>query len=167
MKEKPKFRLFPMPAHSLLLFVVWLLLNNTVAPGHIVLATFFALTIPLLTNRLQDPQPSFQKPWLCLKYVLRVIGDIIVANFEVALLVLGPNRKLTPGFVAIPIDIKHKFPITILASTVSLTPGTVSAEVSSNEHWLYVHVLHLSDEEALISLIKQRYEAPLKEIFKC
>lgn len=167
MNEKPRFRLFPMPAHSLLLFVVWLLLNNTLAAGHIVLATFFAITIPLLTSNLQDPQPSFQRPWLCLKYVLRVLSDIVIANFEVALLVLGPNRKLKPGFVAIPIDISHKFPITILASTVSLTPGTVSAEISSDEHWLYVHVLHLTDKEALISLVKQRYEAPLKEIFKC
>jgi multicomponent K+:H+ antiporter subunit E len=167
MKEKPWFRLFPMPAHSLLLFVVWLLLNNTLAAGHIVLATFFAVTIPLLTSRLQDPQPSFQRPLLCLKYVLRVISDIIMANFEVALLVLGPTRKLEPGFVAIPIDIEHKFPITILASTVSLTPGTVSAEISSDERWLYVHVLHLADKEALISSVKQRYEAPLKEIFKC
>jgi len=167
MKEKPQFRFFPMPAHSLLLFVVWLLLNNTLAAGHIVLATFFAITIPLLTSNLQDPQPSFQRPWLCLKYALRVIGDIITANFEVALLVLGPTHKLKPGFVAIPIDIEHKFPITILASTVSLTPGTVSAEISSDERWLYVHVLHLTNKEALISLIKQRYEAPLKEIFQC
>ena len=167
MNEKPQFRLFPMPAHSLLLFVVWLLLNNTLAAGHLVLAAFFAFTIPLLTTRLQDPQPSFQKPWLCLKYILRVIGDIITANIEVALLVIGPNKKLSPGFVAIPIDIEHKFPITILASTVSLTPGTVSAEISSDEHWLYVHVLHLTDEESLIKLVKQRYEAPLKEIFKC
>ncbi len=167
MKEKPRFRLFPMPAHSLLLFVVWLLLNNTLAAGHIVLASFFAILIPLLTSNLQDPQPSFKSPLLCLKYALRVIGDIIVANFEVALLVLGPTRKLNPAFVAIPIDIAHKFPITILASTVSLTPGTVSAEISADERWLYVHVLHLTDKEALISLVKHRYEAPLKEIFKC
>jgi len=167
MRENPRFKLFPMPAHSLLLFVVWLLLNNTLAAGHILLATLFAIIIPLLTTGLQDPQPSFRRPLLCLKYVLKVIGDIIVANFEVALLVLGPARKLKPAFVAIPIDIEHKFPITILASTVSLTPGTVSAEISSDEHWLYVHVLHLKDKDALISSIKQRYEAPLKEIFKC
>ena len=167
MREAPRFRLFPMPAHSLLLFVVWLLLNNTLAAGHIVLATFFAITIPLLTSGLQDPQPSFKRPFLCLKYILRVIADIIIANFEVALLVLGPARKLNPAFVAIPIDIEHKFPITILASTVSLTPGTVSAEVSSDEHWLYVHVLNLTDKEALIASVKNRYEAPLKEIFEC
>jgi multicomponent K+:H+ antiporter subunit E len=69
-------------------------------------------------------------------------------------------------------------PITILASTVSLTPGTVSAEVypipeslaegeEPTQRYLLIHVLDLKDEEALIKNIKQRYEAPLKEIFQC
>lgn len=167
MKTKPRFRFLPMPVHSLLLFVVWLLLNNTIAPGHIVLAALLAIAIPMLTSGLQDPQPGFRKPFLTLKYALKVVGDIIVANFEVALLVIGPARKLNPAFVAVPMDIQHEFPITILASTVSLTPGTVSAEISEDKRWLYVHVLHLSDKDELIALIKQRYERPLMEIFGC
>ncbi|UZE96284.1 Na+/H+ antiporter subunit E [Alkalimarinus alittae] len=167
MKAQPRFRLFPMPAHSILLFIIWLLLNNTLAPGHLVLAAFLAITIPLLTSGLQTPQPSFRKPLLTTRYALMVVWDIIVANFEVALLVLGPSKKLAPAFIAVPLDIRHEFPITILASTVSLTPGTVSAEVSEDKQWLYVHVLHLTDKEALIALIKQRYEKPLMEIFEC
>ncbi|MFD2230180.1 Na+/H+ antiporter subunit E [Alkalimarinus sediminis] len=167
MKTNPRFRLLPMPVHSLLLFVVWLLLNNTVAPGHLVLATLLAIGIPLLTSGMQDPQPGFRKPLQTMRYALMVIGDIIVANFEVALLVIGPSKKLNPAFIAVPLDIQHEFPITILASTVSLTPGTVSAEVSDNKQWLYVHVLHLTDKDELISLIKQRYERPLMEIFGC
>tara|TARA_B110000003_G_C16295518_1_gene396672 strand:- start:95 stop:565 length:471 start_codon:yes stop_codon:yes gene_type:complete len=156
-----------MPIHSLLLFAVWLLLNNTVAPGHIVLATFLAIVIPLITSGMQDSQPSFHKPLVTLRYVIMVIGDIIVANFEVAALVIGPNKKLNPAFIAVPIEIEHELPITILASTVSLTPGTVSAEISEDKQWLYVHVLHMTDKDELIALIKQRYERPLREIFKC
>jgi multicomponent K+:H+ antiporter subunit E len=156
-----------MPIHSLLLFAVWLLLNNTVAPGHIVLATFLAIVIPLITSGMQDSQPSFHKPLVTLRYVVMVIGDIIVANFEVAALVIGPNKKLNPAFIAVPIEIEHELPITILASTVSLTPGTVSAEISEDKQWLYVHVLHMTDKDELIALIKQRYERPLREIFKC
>ncbi|MFT7372773.1 MAG: multicomponent K+:H+ antiporter subunit E [Oleiphilaceae bacterium] len=167
MKTKPRFRLLPMPVHSLLLFIVWLLLNNTVAPGHLVLAAFLAIAIPWLTSGMQDPQPSFRKPLVIIRYVLRVIGDIIVANFDVALLVIGPSKKLSPAFVAIPIEIEHKLPITILASTVSLTPGTVSAEISEDKQWLYVHVLHLTNTDELIASIKKRYEQPLMEIFEC
>lgn len=166
MNSQPRFRLLPMPIHSLLLFAVWLLLNNTVAPGHIVLATFLAIVIPLITSGMQDSQPSFHKPLVTLRYVVMVIGDIIVANFEVAALVIGPNKKLNPAFIAVPIEIEHELPITILASTVSLTPGTVSAEISEDKQWLYVHVLHMTDKDELIALIKQRYERPLREIFK-
>ena len=167
MNTKQRFRLFPMPVHSLLLFIVWLLLNNTIAPGHLVLATLLAISIPLLTSGMQDPQPSVRKPFVMIRYVLRVIGDIVVAKFEVALLVVGSSKKLSPAFVSIPLEIEHELPITILASTVSLTPGTVSAEISEDKKWLYVHVLHLTNKSELIALIKQRYERPLMEIFEC
>ena len=167
MKSQPRFRLLPMPIHSLLLFVVWLLLNNTVAPGHLVLGAFLALTIPLLTSGMQSPQPNFHKPLVTVRYALMVIADIIVANFEVALLVMGPSKKLNPAFIAVPLDIQYELPITILASTVSLTPGTVSAEISEDKQWLYVHVLHMTNKDELIALIKQRYEKPLMEIFEC
>jgi multicomponent K+:H+ antiporter subunit E len=167
METKPRFRLLPMPIHSFLLLIVWLLLNNTIAPGHLVLGSFLAILIPLMTSGMQDPQPRFRKPLTTIRYILMVTGDIIVANFEVALLVIGSSKNLNPAFIAIPLDIKHELPITILASTVSLTPGTVSTEVSADKKWLYVHVLNLTDKDELIALIKRRYEQPLMEIFKC
>jgi multicomponent K+:H+ antiporter subunit E len=167
METKPRFRLLPSPTISILLFIVWLLLNNTLAPGHLVLGAFLALLIPLLTSGMQDPQPSIRKPLVAIRYVFMVSADIVVANFEVAFLVIGPAKKLNPAFVAVPIEIQHELPITILASTVSLTPGTVSAEISEDKQWLYVHVLKLTDKDELIALIKQRYERPLMEIFEC
>ncbi|PIE44383.1 MAG: Na+/H+ antiporter subunit E [Gammaproteobacteria bacterium] len=165
MHSKPRVRLLPMPLHSLLLFVVWLLLNNTLAPGHLVLAAFLAIVIPLMIFGMQDPQPGFRKPIVTIRFITRVIGDIIVANIEVALLVVGSSRSLNPAFVAVPLELRYEFPITVLTSTVSLTPGTVSAEVSQDKQWLYVHVLNLKDEDELIASIKQRYERPLMEIF--
>lgn len=159
--------LFPMPFHSLLLFSVWLLLNNSISAGHIVLALFFAITIPWLVTGMRDDHPKILKPWLAIRYVLMVMKDILTANVEVALLIIGPIKKLNPGFVAVPIDIGSDLGITILASTVSLTPGTVSVEVSKDKTWLYVHALRLDSEEKLIKSIQQRYETPLKEIFGC
>ena len=160
-------RWLPMPAQSLILFLVWLLLNNSVAPGHLLLATFFALVIPWLVAPMQMEQPRVVKHWVAVRYTLTVLYDILVANFEVALRVLGPTRKLQPAFVAVPLDVEGALPITILASTISLTPGTVSAEVSEDRQWIYIHGLHLEDERALIDQIKSRYETPIKEIFGC
>ena len=160
-------RVFPMPFHSLLLFVVWLLLNNSVSAGHIVLAAFFSIAIPLFVNGMRDEHPKILKPWRALRYVFMVMYDILVANVEVAWLVIRPIKHLEPGFIAVPINIRSDLGITILASTVSLTPGTVSAEISKDKQWLYVHALHLEREADLIHLIKTRYEATLKEIFGC
>ncbi|MGO3344390.1 MAG: Na+/H+ antiporter subunit E [Marinomonas sp.] len=160
-------KLFPMPFHSLMLFVVWLLLNNSVSAGQIVLATFFAITIPWLVKDMRDEHPKIRRPFLAIRYIVMVMKDIVVANVGVAFLVIGPMKKLQPGFVAVPINMTSDLGITVLASTVSLTPGTVSAEISQDKTWLYVHALHLGDEGALIEEIKTRYEAPIKEIFGC
>ena len=160
-------RLLPMPVQSALLFAVWLLMNNTIAAGHVFLAVVFAFTFTLLVNCLQHPQPSIRRPFLAVRYFLLVLMDIFMANMEVAVLILGPLKKMNPGFVAVPLDIKGNLPITLLASTVSLTPGTVSCDISEDHCWLYIHALNLVSEQALIDSIKTRYEAPLKEILGC
>jgi len=178
MRLQARFRWLPTPFRSIFLFMIWLLLNNSVSVGHLVLATIFAIFIPLLSFSLREPQPLILKPGLALKQLLIVLYDIVIANLQVALLILGPSKNLRPAFVKVPIDLTHDMPITILASSVSLTPGTVSAEVypiaeslpegeEPTQRYLLIHVLDLKDEEALIKQIKLRYEAPLKEIFQC
>ncbi|GGW69913.1 Na+/H+ antiporter subunit E [Alishewanella tabrizica] len=174
----PRFKWLPTPYRSLLLFIVWLLLNQSAAFIHLFFGAFLAITIPWICYRLRDPQPLIQRPLLTLRYLLRVFADIVTANAEVALLILGPIKRLRPAFVRVPLDLQHNLPLTILAGTVSMTPGTVSADIYPTvEHlgpddplpqrWLLIHVLDLEDEAALIATIKSRYEAPLKEIFQC
>lgn len=160
-------RILPFPYLSLMLLIVWLLMNNSVSAGQILLGLIFALLIPLGTSSMRKSQPTLKRPFTAVKYLLLLMGDIIVSNVEVAIQVLGPIGKITPGFIAIPLDITHDLPITLLASSISLTPGTVSIEVSEDKQWLYVHVLNLVDEAETIARIKQRYETPLKEIFGC
>lgn len=164
---KTRSKLLPTPLLSVLLLVVWLLLQNSAAPGQILLGTVLAIAIPAMTNRYWNRQPDIHRPWLMVRYALRVLGDIVTANLNVAKIILSPNNALRPGFVEVPLDIRGDFPITVLASTVSLTPGTVSADVSEDRKRLLVHALHVEDEAALIAEIKQRYEAPLREIFQC
>ncbi|MDF2180959.1 Na+/H+ antiporter subunit E [Neptuniibacter sp. CAU 1671] len=158
---------FPMPIHSIVIFAVWLLLNNSAVPGHILLALLFAIAIPKICYPLQSDQPRVHKPLKIFRYFSILIWDIVIANLRVARLIISPNAKLRPAFIAVPLDIEGALPITLLASTISLTPGTVSADVSEDQHWLYVHVLDMDDEQALIKEIKTRYEAPLMEIFEC
>ena len=159
-------RLFPMPVHSLLLWLVWLLLNDFSA-GHLVLGGIWAWGISLLAAPFSNDQTRIDRPILIPLYALVLLWDIILSNLDVARRVLSPNRSLRPGFVALPLDLTGDFPQTVLASTISLTPGTVSVDLSTDRKWLYIHVLHLEDEAQLIASIKQGYERRLREIFAC
>jgi multicomponent K+:H+ antiporter subunit E len=162
---------WPTPVRSLLLFLVWLLLNNSVAPIHLLFAVLLAWLIPMLIHSFRLRQPGIKKPGKALKYLLMVLWDIVIANFQVIRLVLGPNKKLRPAFVVVPLDLTDELTITVLAGTLSLTPGTVSADLlprqpeGGEQRFLLLHVLDLMDEAELIQQVKQRYEAPLKEIF--
>lgn len=152
---------------SVLLLLVWLLLVDSFAIGHWLLGAFLGVCIPLLTNRLLVGRSQEWHPLLLLKLLVLVMWDILVANIQVARLTLGPIERLRPAFVEVPIELENDLAISVLVSIVSLTPGSVSSDLSDDRKTLLVHGLDVPDKAALIAEIKQRYEAPLKEIFPC
>jgi multicomponent K+:H+ antiporter subunit E len=102
-----------------------------------------------------------------LAYLLLVVWDIFVANFHVAKLILfRRSRDLRTCWLAIPLDLHSAEAITLLAGTISLTPGTVSADISTDGRHLLVHALDVVDPPAEIARIKARYERRLLEIFR-
>ncbi|CAN7323092.1 Na+/H+ antiporter subunit E [Pseudomonas solani] len=160
-------RLLPHPTMSLLLLLVWLLLSNSIAFGHWLLGGLLGVAIPLLCNPLMIDRPREWHPTRLGRFVLLVMWDILVANFQVARQTLGPLERLRPAFVEVPIDLDDEMAISILVCVVSLTPGSVSADLSADRRTLLVHALDVPDDAALIAEIKSRYEAPLKEVFPC
>lgn len=158
---------FPHPWLSLVLLLVWLMIMNSVSAGTWVLGLFLAWGIPKLTDVFWPNPPLLHKPLVLLRFALRVLWDIAIANLEVAKLVVGSNDKLQPAFVEYPLELTDDFSISLLASTISLTPGTVSADISEDRRVLLIHALTMDDEQALIETIKQRYERPLLEVFEC
>lgn len=166
-----KQTLFATPLRSASLLLVWCALHNSFSPLILLTGVLLALLIPWLSRGFREPQPAVRRYGLLLRYLLMVLWDIIVANLQVIKVVLGPNSAMRPGFVLLPLDLTEPLPLTILAGTICLTPGTVSAELlprSANKpQFLLLHVLDLQDEARLIAELKQRYEMPLKEIFAC
>lgn len=157
----------PHPHLSALLLIIWLLLVNSVAPGQIVLGAVLAVVVPIFTNDFWTDHPKSIRLWPLLRYGLVLLWDIVVANIEVARLILGPSSRLQPAFIHYPLELQSEFAITLLASTISLTPGTVTADVDSDGKGLLIHALDVEDEAALLQRIRTRYEKPLKEIFEC
>lgn len=157
----------PHSALSIFMWLLWLLMVNDLSAGHMLLGAFLAWLIPYMTQDFWPESMVLRKPWVAVRFVFMVLWDIVTANAVLALRILGPEKKLHPAFMLLPLDIKEDFTITMLASTISLTPGTVSADLSVDRSTLLIHVLHVDDIESSIAELKQRYEAPLKEIFEC
>jgi multicomponent K+:H+ antiporter subunit E len=160
-------RLFPHPYLSLLLVVTWMLLVNQAKLGSLVFAVILGIIIPLLTAPYWPDRPVLRNPITMIGYVLIVMWDIVKSNFIVAGIVLfKPVSQLQSAWVTVPLDLKTPEAITVLAGTITMTPGTVTADMSADGRALLVHCLHAPDTDSVRDEIKTRYEARLKRIFE-
>lgn len=158
-------RWLPSPALSVAVFVLWLLLVADVGAGQIVLGLVLAIVLPWVAGILEPERSRLGRRQAILLLARRVLWDIVLSNIEVARRILGPERVLRPAFVWIPLDLRSMHGITAMASIITLTPGTVSAELSEDRRHLLVHCFNLDDPQALLATVKERYERPLLEIF--
>ncbi|PUB16243.1 Na+/H+ antiporter subunit E [Yoonia sediminilitoris] len=158
--------LMPHPLLTILLTVVWILLQNKLSAGMLVFGLILGIIIPVITQAWWPDRPNRFRMSKMISYSMVVIRDILVANVQVAIIVLTrSNESLRPAWIVIPLDLKQPEAITVLAGTITLTPGTVSADLSDEGHSLLVHVLDTDDPDAVRDEIKDRYERRLKEIF--
>lgn len=158
--------LLPHPGLSAMLLIVWLLMANAITAGSIALGAIFALALPKFTQPFWPDRPRMRFRGAFVAYLSIVLLDILIANFQVAWLILfRRNRDLRARWLIVPIDLTTPEAITMLAGTISLTPGTVSSDVSADGRYLLVHALDVEDPAAEVVRIKTRYEARLQRVF--
>lgn len=163
MKQKPL-----VPLLGIFLTLTWLLLNDSLTLGQLLLGGLFATLISLAITRLR-PLPAWpRRLHLAIGLISRVTIDIIRSNLAVAGLILRASRQRQPhsGFMQIPLDLRDPHGLAILSMIVTATPGTVWSGHDVENNILTLHVLDLQDEAVWIRTIKERYERPLLEIFQ-
>jgi multicomponent K+:H+ antiporter subunit E len=159
-------RYIPHPTLSAVLFIIWFLLVNNPKIGSILMAGFLAIAIPMLTEAYWPDRPKLKSRKLFIAYLGLVMWDIIIANIQVARIILFmPRAKIQSRWIVVPIDLRTPEAITMLAGTITMTPGTVVADMSACGRVLLIHSLHAPDPDAIRDEIKTRYEARLKRIF--
>ena len=159
-------RLVPHPLLSLTLLVVWLALVNKVTPGNVLLGSFLGLVIPMMTAAYWPDRPKVARPFRIVEYFAIVLWDIVIANVQVAMIILFKReRDISSMWISIPLELTSPEAITVLAGTITMTPGTLSAMLSADGGALLVHALHTDAPDELRDTIKTRYERRLKEIF--
>jgi multicomponent K+:H+ antiporter subunit E len=158
-------RLLPHPGLSALLVVMWMVMVNDLTFGTLFLGLVVGVAVPLFTAPWWPGRPKVRFiP--AIAYLGLVLWDIIIANFEVAAIILFKRtRDLRPAWLVVPLELTTPEAITVFAGTISLTPGTVSSDISACGNYLLVHALHAPDPAATVAQVKARYEARLLRIF--
>jgi multicomponent K+:H+ antiporter subunit E len=160
-------RLLPSPLLSAALFALWLLLNQSLGAGTLLMAAVLAVAGPLLTAGLRPTPVHIRRPTVALRLAGVVLGDVLRSGLEVGRLVLSRrSRDIPSGFARVPLELRDPNGLAVLAMILSMTPGTAWAEVAMDRTVLLLHVFDLPDEAALVAHVKQRYERPLMEIFE-
>jgi len=160
-------RLIPHPLLTVLLIVVWQMLVNDVTAGSLLLGLVFGILIPILTGPYWPDRPKLKRPLKFIAFALIVLWDICVANIVVARIILfRRSADIRSQWISIPLDLTSPEAITVLAGTSTMTPGTVSSDISDCGRALLVHCLDADDPDAVRDEIKTRYERRLKEIFE-
>lgn len=160
-------RWLPYPLLAAALLAMWLLLNQSVMPGAIVLGCTLALGAVWILTALDPPTARFRRPGAALKLALVVLAEIVRSNNAVAWIILGnPSRNHRSGFVRIPLDTRNPYCLALLGCIITATPGTIWVEYDSADHTMLLHVLDLIDEQEWVRIVKERYEKRLMEIFE-
>jgi multicomponent K+:H+ antiporter subunit E len=154
------------PLLALFIFAGWLALAERITPGQVVLAALVALGAAWMTSRLQLERVTPRRPRVMLRLARWVGADIVRSNIAVARLIFGGAALGHSSFLTIPLDMKNRTGLAVLACIITATPGTLWVSYEGASGKLILHILDLVDESEWIDTIKNRYERLLMEIFE-
>jgi multicomponent Na+:H+ antiporter subunit E len=154
----------------ILSLIFWMLLTFSLTIPNIIVGSIAALLTTLLFGRyFFDNVHKFLHPqryfWLLL-YLIIFIWECIKANFDVAYRVLHPAMPIKPGIVKVKTELKSDFARTILANSVTMTPGTITVDIIGD--YLYIHWIYIQsdDPEVYTRIIISKFEKYIKKIFE-
>jgi multicomponent K+:H+ antiporter subunit E len=150
------------------LLVLWLVLNQTLAPLQILFGAILGSAIAWASTTLRPLRASFDRPLVAARLFVIVVHDILLSNLRVACIVLGltGGRKVEAAFVEIPLDLRDPHGLAVLSMIITSAPGTVWAGLSPDGSVVALHVLDRDAEADWTSWLKNRYERPLMRIFE-
>ena len=150
---------------NVLLAIAWAALLGAFTGVNLIAGFIFGYITIWLMQYIMGATTYFGKVRQIFNITTLFIWELILANFRVAYSVIAPNT-MKPAIVAIPLDIKSEVEITLLANMITLTPGTLSLDVSDDHKILYVHSMHVNDIEAFRKEIKDGFERVVQEVFE-
>lgn len=149
---------------NVLLALVWVALTGLYTPINFVVGYILSYLVLVVLQRALPPSGYYTKVFKVFSFAGFFLWELFKANLRVAHAVLTPGHNMRPGVVAVPLDLTGEVEITMLANLITLTPGTLSLDVSANRRVLYVHTMYLDDPEEFRRGIKDGFERRVKEL---
>ena len=151
---------------NLLLALVWVALTGTFTPANLALGFLASSLLLWFTQHTREPTRYFRKLWSVLAFIIFVLWELTKANLRVAFDVVTPTNYMHPGIVAIPLDVRSDAEITMLANLITLTPGSLTLDLSSDRRVLYVHGMYVEDPDEFRRQIKSGFERRVMELYR-
>lgn len=149
---------------NLLLAMVWVALTGKFSVANFFFGLVVSFFLMWLATRNKEERKYFSKIPLIVSFFFYFIYELVKANLEVAYDIATPKFYMKPGIIAVPLTATTDLEITLLANLITLTPGTLSLDVSEDRSLLYVHAMYITDRESFIDSIKNGFEKRLLEI---
>ncbi|HAJ83042.1 MAG: Na+/H+ antiporter subunit E [Zunongwangia sp.] len=151
---------------NILLTFVWVVLTGDFHFANYLFGFIVSYIILMVITRGSGKAKYFTIVPKLIFFVLFFLKELVKANLEVAWEVMTPKLNMTPGIVKVPLTVQSDVGITLLANMITLTPGTLSLDVSNDKKVLYVHAMYIKDKEKFIAGIKNGFEKRILEILK-
>ncbi len=151
---------------NILLALAWMALTDSFHAGGFFAGFIFGFVVIWIGRRDRSTADYHRRLLAIAGFIPYFIKEMVVANLRVAYDVLTPRDYMKPGIVAVPLDLETDLQITLLATCVTLTPGTLSLHISKDRKTLYVHAMYIDDPAALVQEIKQGFEQRIREIIQ-
>lgn len=149
---------------NILLALAWIGLTGQFTVENFVVGFGLGFVLLWLSQRMVGRSVYFRKVLQILNFITFFIWELILANLRVAYDVVTPRHYMRPGVVAIPLDVTGDAEIVLLANLITLTPGTLSLDISEDRRTLYVHAMHIDDLEQFRRDIKEGFERRVQEV---
>lgn len=149
---------------NITLAFIWVLLNNAWTPFTFASGYVIGLVLLYVFRRFLPSEFYLRRVFAVFKLILLFFKELLLANLSVIKHVMRPKLDIRPGIFALPTELKTNFEITLLANLITLTPGTLTVDVSPDNDILYIHALDIPDVEQVIREIKESFEKQIMEV---
>lgn len=152
--------------NELILALVWVAISGSYSIPNLVFGFVIGWVVLFLVRDQLQTTKAVIRPVALILLIALFVKELILSAFRVARLVLSPRMDIKPGIFAYPLRVDRDFEITLLANLITLTPGTLSVDVSDDRRTLFVHGMDCSDPDQARRDISQGFERRILEAFR-